>query len=70
MLSGGICNLVAEPERGVTAFEGSYRSGELLSARANTQAATPYKFSFRYGYVEARVKIVNVSGFWIIWPFT
>jgi beta-glucanase (GH16 family) len=62
-LSGGICNLVAEPEPGATAFEGSYRSGELLSARANTQAATPYKFSFQYGYVEARVKIVNVPGF-------
>jgi beta-glucanase (GH16 family) len=62
-LSGGICNLVAEPEPGAAVFEGSYRSGELLSARANTQAATPYKFSFQYGYVEARVKIVNVPGF-------
>ena len=63
-LSGGICNLVAEPVPGASASEGSYRSGELLSARANTQAATScYKFAFQYGYVEARIEIVNVSGF-------
>jgi len=62
-VSNGICNLVAEPNPGITTFTNSYKSGELISARANTGAATPYKVSFLYGYVEARLKIVNVSGF-------
>jgi beta-glucanase (GH16 family) len=62
-LSDGVCHLVAEPNPGATEFTGSYRSGELISARANTNASTPYKFSFLYGYVETRIKIVNVSGF-------
>ena len=62
-VSNGICNLVAEPNPGATTFANSYKSGELISARANTGSATPYKFSFLYGYIEARLKIVNVSGF-------
>jgi beta-glucanase (GH16 family) len=62
-LSNGICNLVAEPNSGITTFENSYKSGELISARANTNSATPYKFSFLYGYVEVRLRIVDVSGF-------
>jgi beta-glucanase (GH16 family) len=62
-VSNGICNLVAEPNPGITTFTNSYKSGELISARTNTNAATPYKFSFLYGYIEARLKIVNISGF-------
>jgi beta-glucanase (GH16 family) len=62
-VSNGICHLVAQPNPGVTAFANSYKSGELLSARANTNATTPYKFSFLYGYAEARLKIVSKSGF-------
>jgi len=62
-LSNDICNLVAEPNPGVTGFTNSYKSGELISARGNTNASAPYKFSFLYGYVEARLKIVNISGF-------
>jgi len=62
-VSNSICNLIAQPNPNSTGFTGSYKSGELLSARANTNAATPYKFSFLYGYVETRIKIVNISGF-------
>jgi beta-glucanase (GH16 family) len=62
-VADGICNLVAEPNSGATTFIDSYKSGELISARANTAPGTPYKFSFLYGYIEARLKIVNVSGF-------
>jgi beta-glucanase (GH16 family) len=62
-VNNGICNLVAQPNPGATTFANSYKSGELISARVNTNSATPYKFSFLYGYVEARLKIVNVSGF-------
>jgi len=62
-LADGILNLVAEPNPGITEHENSYKSGQLISARGSTQAGTPYKFSFLYGYVEARIKIVNVSGF-------
>ena len=62
-VSNGVCHLVAQPNPGITTFANSYKSGELISARANTNSLTPYKFSFLYGYIEARLKIVNVSGF-------
>jgi beta-glucanase (GH16 family) len=62
-VSNGVCHLVAQPNPGATTFANSYKSGELISARANTNPATPYKFSFLYGYVEARLKIVNITGF-------
>ena len=62
-VSNGVCHLVAQPNPGITTFANSYKSGELLSARANTDSLTPYKFSFLYGYIEARLKIVDVSGF-------
>ncbi|HUI93184.1 MAG TPA: glycoside hydrolase family 16 protein [Chitinivibrionales bacterium] len=62
-VNSGVCHLVAQPNPGVTTFSNSYKSGELISARANTNDNTPYKFSFLYGYIEARLKIVDVSGF-------
>jgi beta-glucanase (GH16 family) len=62
-VSNGVCHLVAQPNPGITTFANSYKSGELISARANANSLTPYKFSFLYGYVEARLKIVDVSGF-------
>lgn len=62
-LSNGICNLIAQPDPKATEFTGSYKSGELISARANTSSSTPYKFDFLYGYVEARLKIVEKPGF-------
>ena len=62
-VNSGICHLVAQPNPGITTFANSYKSGELISARTNTNSSTPYKFSFLYGYVEARLKIVSRSGF-------
>ena len=62
-VSNGVCHLVAQPNPGIATFANSYKSGELISARANTNSLTPYKFSFLYGYVEARLKIVSKSGF-------
>jgi beta-glucanase (GH16 family) len=62
-VANGVCNLVAAPNPHADTFVDSYHSGELISARADTHAATPYKFDFLYGYVEARLKVTNVPGF-------
>ena len=59
----GVCHLEAQPNPGVTNFTGSYRSGEILTCRDDPGASTPYKFTFQYGYIEARIKNVNVPGF-------
>src|SRR5271157_3587178 len=42
-VNNGVCHLVAQPNPGVTTFTNSYKSGELISARANTSSLTPYK---------------------------
>ena len=59
----GICHLVAEPHPTITTFDGSYMSGEILTCRDSPSGGLPYKFTFQYGYVEARVKNVNIPGF-------
>ncbi|WP_072749483.1 glycoside hydrolase family 16 protein [Rhodococcus maanshanensis] len=66
-VSGGTAKLVAEPlsppEADSACFQGSctYKAGLLSTARPNVGAQ--YLFPFTYGYVESRMKVPDVPGF-------
>jgi glycosyl hydrolase family 16 len=68
-LSGGIARLVAEPTSPPVASGGcqngscTYLSGLLSTARPRADNGSDYLYTFTYGYVEARLKLVATQGF-------
>ncbi|WP_185981870.1 family 16 glycosylhydrolase [Skermania sp. ID1734] len=73
-ISDGVAHLVAEPlnppRHDAACFQDvcTYKSGLLSTARPSP--AQPYLFTFKYGYVEARMKLPTTRGmftaFWMV----
>ncbi len=74
-VSKGVAKLTAQPAQKAksgcgTQGECSYKSGLLSTSRPNAVAKEKYLYKFRYGYVEARMKLPKTQGifsaFWML----